>query len=58
MVGNVRTGLGDIFYYRKGEMIESNAQLVERMVRLAKELGRGPASVDEAREKLGLKYSF
>jgi len=55
MGGNVRTGLEDILYYRKGEMVQSNAQLVRRMVRLAKELGRELASVDEAREKLGLK---
>ncbi len=55
MGGNVRTGLEDILYYQKGEFVESNAQLVKRMVRLAKELGREPATVDEAREKLGLK---
>jgi 3-keto-5-aminohexanoate cleavage enzyme len=53
--GNIRTGLEDILYYRKGELVESNAQLVKRMVRLAEELGRKPATVDEAREKLGLK---
>ncbi len=53
--GNIRTGLEDIIYYQKGELVENNAQLVKRMVRLAKELGREPATVDEAREMLGLK---
>jgi len=54
MGGNVRTGLEDILYYQKGELVESNTQLVKRMVRLAKELGRKPATVDEAKLKLGL----
>ncbi len=55
MGGNVRTGLEDILYYQKSEMVESNAQLVKRMVRLAKELGRETATVDDAHAKLGLK---
>jgi 3-keto-5-aminohexanoate cleavage enzyme len=55
MGGNIRTGLEDTLHYKKGELVESNAQLVKRMVRLAKELGREPATVDEAKEILGLK---
>lgn len=55
MGGNIRTGLEDTLHYRKGELVQGNAQLVKRMVRLAKELGREPASVDEAREMLHLK---
>jgi len=35
-------------------MVQNNAQLVKRMVRLAKELGREPATVDEAKEMLEL----
>ncbi|MFX0075201.1 MAG: 3-keto-5-aminohexanoate cleavage protein [Candidatus Hermodarchaeota archaeon] len=31
------------------------AQLVKRMVRIARELGRKPTNVDEAKELLGLK---
>jgi 3-keto-5-aminohexanoate cleavage enzyme len=54
MGGNIRTGLEDTLHYRKGELVQNNAQLVNRMVRLAKELGRDPASVEEAREMLGL----
>ena len=55
MGGNIRTGLEDTLHYSKGELVQSNAQLVARMVRLAKELGREPATVDEAKEILGLK---
>ena len=55
MGGNIRTGLEDTIYYSKGEPVESNAQLVRRMVRLAKEIGREPATVDEAKVILGLK---
>lgn len=55
MGGHVRVGFEDNIYYNKGELAESNGQLVERVVRLAKELGREIASPDEAREILGLK---
>ncbi|MEB3198419.1 MAG: 3-keto-5-aminohexanoate cleavage protein [Candidatus Sericytochromatia bacterium] len=54
MGGHVRVGLEDNLFYRKGELAESNAQLVARVVRLAHELGREVASPDEAREILGL----
>jgi 3-keto-5-aminohexanoate cleavage enzyme len=49
MGGNVRTGLEDTVYYKRGEPAKSNAQLVERMARLAYEVGREPATVEEAR---------
>jgi 3-keto-5-aminohexanoate cleavage enzyme len=55
MGANVRTGLEDTIYYQKGEPVQNNAQLVKRMVRLAKEIGREPATVDEAKQILGLK---
>jgi len=55
MGGNIRTGLEDTIYYRKGELAQSNAQLVKRMVRIAKEIGREVATVDEAKEMLGIK---
>jgi len=54
MGANVRTGLEDTIYYQKGELAEGNAQLVKRMVRIANEIGRKVASVDEAKEILGL----
>ena len=55
MGGNIRTGLEDTIYYRKGELAQSNAQLVKRMVRIAKEIGREVATVDEAKDILGIK---
>jgi 3-keto-5-aminohexanoate cleavage enzyme len=54
MGANVRTGLEDTIYYQKGKLAEGNAQLVKRMVRIADEIGREVASVDEAKEILGL----
>ena len=49
MGGHVRVGLEDNIYYRKGEFATSNAQLVERVVRLAGELGRPVATPADAR---------
>jgi 3-keto-5-aminohexanoate cleavage enzyme len=54
MGGNIRTGLEDTLHYAKGRPAESNAQLVERMARIARDIGREPATVDEARRMLGL----
>ena len=54
MGGNVRVGFEDNVYYSKGVLAESNAQLVERIARISKELGREIATPDEAREILGL----
>lgn len=51
--GCVRVGLEDNIYYRKGELA-TNAQLVARAVRIARELGKEPATPDEARQILGL----
>jgi 3-keto-5-aminohexanoate cleavage enzyme len=53
--GNVRVGLEDNVYYKKGELAKSNTQLVERIVRLAKEIGREIATPEEARQILGIK---
>jgi len=52
---HVRVGLEDNFRIRKGEYAKSNAELVEKMVRIAKNLDRHLASSDEARAILGLK---
>jgi 3-keto-5-aminohexanoate cleavage enzyme len=52
--GHVRVGLEDNVYYRRGELAESNAQLVERVVRVAEELGREVATPAQARGILGL----
>jgi 3-keto-5-aminohexanoate cleavage enzyme len=53
--GHVRTGLEDNIYYRRGELARSNAQLVERIVRLAGEFGRPIATPAQAREMLGVR---
>ena len=55
MGGHVRVGLEDAIYYRRGELATGNAQLVERVVRLASELGRPVATAAQARELLGLQ---
>ena len=53
--GNARVGLEDNLYLEKGVKAKSNAEQVEKMVRIARELGIEPATPDEAREILGLK---
>jgi 3-keto-5-aminohexanoate cleavage enzyme len=53
--GHVRVGLEDNIYYARGELARSNAQLVERVVRLAAEIGRPIATPTQAREILGLR---
>ncbi len=52
--GCVRVGLEDNVYYGKGDLA-SNARLVARTVRIARELGKEPATPEEARAILGLK---
>ena len=53
--GHVRVGFEDNVFLSKGVLAKSNGELVEKVVRLAKELGRDIASPAEAREILGLK---
>jgi 3-keto-5-aminohexanoate cleavage enzyme len=53
--GCIRVGMEDNIYYRKGELVKSNAQFVARAVRIARELNKEPATPDEARQILGLK---
>ncbi len=53
--GCVRVGLEDNLYYRKGQPAKSNAELVARTVRIARELNVEPATPAEAREILGLE---
>ena len=54
MGGHARTGLEDNVYFAYRELAQSNAQLVKRVVRLARELGREVASPDEARQIMRL----
>jgi uncharacterized protein (DUF849 family) len=55
MGGNCRVGLEDNLYLDKGKLARSNAELVEKMVRIIRELSLEPATPDEAREMLGIK---
>jgi len=55
MGGHVRVGFEDNIYLSKGVVAQSNGELVAKVVRLAKELGREIATPAEARTILGLK---
>ncbi|CAK7040996.1 3-keto-5-aminohexanoate cleavage protein [Tissierella sp.] len=52
--GHTRTGLEDTILYDRG-LLATNQMLVERVVRIAKELGREIATPDEARKTLGIQ---
>jgi uncharacterized protein (DUF849 family) len=54
--GNVRVGLEDNFYLdaHGKQMAKSNGELVAKAVRMARDIGREPATVDEARAMLSL----
>lgn len=52
--GALRTGLEDTFYLPDGKRARGNGDLVEAMVRCAREAGREVASHEEARQALGL----
>lgn len=55
MGGNPRVGMEDNIFVSRGVLAKSNAELVEKTVRIARELGKEPANPDEAREILNLK---
>lgn len=52
--GHVRVGFEDNIYLSKGELAQSNGALVEKVVRIARELGREIATPTVAREILGI----
>lgn len=51
---HVRVGMEDNVYYRKGELAQSNGQLVEKIVSIADLLDRKVATPEEARKIMGL----
>lgn len=53
--GHVRVGFEDNIYYQKGQLAQSNAELVARIVRIAHELGRSVATPAQTREMLQLQ---
>ena len=53
--GNIRVGMEDNLVYKKGELAQSNMQLIARARRVVEEFGCEAATPDEARKILGLK---
>lgn len=61
--GHVRVGLEDNLYLKRGVKLKSNAEAVEKVVRIARELGREIATPAQARQMLGIsatpsKYKY
>lgn len=54
MGGHVRVGFEDNIFYNKGELATSNAQLVARVAKIARDQGREVATPQMARKILGL----
>jgi len=54
MGGHVRVGLEDTVYIAAGKMATSNAELVEKIITVARSMGREPADPEEARHLLNL----
>jgi 3-keto-5-aminohexanoate cleavage enzyme len=54
MGGHIRIGMEDNIYYERGVLANTNAQFVERIVRIAREYGREVATPRQAREILSL----
>lgn len=52
--GNIRAGLEDNLYLPNGEMATSNGQLIEVAARMCRDMGRKPATVEQAKQILGL----
>ena len=50
--GNVRVGFEDNLYFRKGELLKNNAQIVEHVASLIEHLHYGVATPSEARKLL------
>jgi uncharacterized protein (DUF849 family) len=53
--GNVRVGLEDSLFIGRGKLASSNAEQVEKIVRILSEMGLEPATPEEARTMLALK---
>ena len=52
--GHLRVGFEDNIHFKKGQLAETNAQLVARAVRIGRELGCEIATPEEARRMLGI----
>lgn len=52
--GNIRVGLEDNFYLPNGQMANSNGELVAKAAQMTRDIGREPATIEEARAILSL----
>jgi 3-keto-5-aminohexanoate cleavage enzyme len=52
--GNVRVGTEDFPFIKEGQPAKNNSEIVARMVRISKEMGRETADPSEARKILGI----
>jgi 3-keto-5-aminohexanoate cleavage enzyme len=53
--GSIRVGLEDNFYLPDGTMARSNGELIAKARQMAEDAGRRPATVEQARELLGIR---
>ncbi len=53
--GSIRVGLEDNFYLPDGAMARSNGELIAKARQLTEDLGRRPATVEQARRMLGIR---
>ena len=53
--GHVRVGMEDNPFFTPGEYARTNAELVDKIVRIAREIGREIATPDEARAVLNIE---
>jgi uncharacterized protein (DUF849 family) len=52
--GNIRAGLEDNLYLPNGQMAKSNGELIEVAARMCRDVGRTPATPEQAKQILGL----
>jgi 3-keto-5-aminohexanoate cleavage enzyme len=52
--GHLRVGMEDNVYSSRGRLLNSNAEIVERIVRIARDMNREIATPAQAREMMGL----
>jgi uncharacterized protein (DUF849 family) len=53
--GSIRVGVEDNFYLPDGEMARSNGDLIAKARQMTEDAGRRPATVEEARQLLGVR---
>jgi uncharacterized protein (DUF849 family) len=53
--GSIRVGLEDNLYLPDGQMARSNGELIAKARAMTEDVGRRPATVDEARAMLGIR---